>query len=361
MKTHRADRGLIVVIFLLIILGLVILSNASGIISIEIKGNPYYYLIHQLLYGVGPGLIILFICQKINYKFWRKISLVIFFGSLVLMILVFIPGLGYYHAGAQRWFTWGPIFIQPSDFLKLGFVIYLSAFLSKKENKKINTLIPFLAIMILAGALLVFQPDAGTLGVIAIVGFVIYFLSGAKLYQWLAVLISYIIGFFALIKFFPYRMAGFMVFLHPNLDPKGISYQINQALIAIGSGGILGVGLGYSQQKYHYLPEPMGDSIFAIFAEEAGFIGAIIILSLFLLFGFKGLKISKKAPDDFGKLLAAGITSWLLIQALINISAITGLIPLTGVPLPFVSYGGSAFVAVLSGMGIPINISKYAN
>src|SRR4030042_2064678 len=287
------------------------------------------------------------------------ILLLLILGSLILMVLVFIPGLGYRHAGAQRWLDIG-VSLQPSEFLKLGFIIYLSAFLSKKEKtQKINTLIPFLAMILLTASLVAIQSDAGTLGIIAIVGFIIYFLSGAKPYQWLTVAICYILGFFALIRFFPYRMARFTTFLNPNVDPQGVSYQINQALLAIGSGGILGVGAGHSQQKYNFLPESMGDSIFAIFAEEFGFIGTMVFLLLFVILAFKGLRIARKAPDDFGKLLAVGITSWVLIQTFINIAAITALIPLTGVPLPFVSYGGSALVSVLAGLGILVNISKH--
>ena len=359
MKIHKPDRGLIIVIFALLILGLVILFNASILLSREKQGNSYYYLLHQLIYGAGVGLVLFFICQKINYKFWKKFSLILFFGSLILMVLVFIPSLGYKHAGAQRWLSIGPISIQPSEFLKLALVIYLAAFFSKKETHGINTLIPFLAIMALTGGLVALQSGAGTLGVIAIIGFIIYFLSGAKLYQWLTVIICYGLAFFVLIKFFPYRMARFITFLNPDIDPLGISYQINQALLGIGSGGILGLGLGHSQQKYFYLPESMGDSIFAIFAEEGGFIGSLILLFLFSFLAFKGLRIAKKAPDDFSKLLAIGISSWIIIQALINIAAITGLMPLTGVPLPFVGYGGSALASVLAGMGILVNISKH--
>ena len=366
MKIHKPDKGLIIVIFALLISGLVILSSASLIISREKTGNPYSYFFHQLIYGAAPGLILFFLCQKINYKFWRKIALIIFFCSLILMVLVFIPGLGYGRGEAQRWLIVGPISLQPSEFLKLGFVIYLAAFFSRpacrqdrKETQKINTLIPFLAIMILTGGLVALQSNAGTLGLIAIVGFVIYFLSGAKLYQWITVIVCYALGFFILIKFFPYRMQRFIVFLNPNIDPQGISYQINQALLGIGSGGILGLGLGHSQQKYNYLPEVMGDSIFAILAEEIGFVGSLIFICLFLILAFKGFRMAKTSPDGFGRLLAIGITSWLVIQTLINIAAITGLIPLTGIPLPFVSYGGSALVSVLAGAGILVNISKH--
>ncbi|MFZ5559378.1 MAG: putative lipid II flippase FtsW [Patescibacteria group bacterium] len=359
MKIHKPDKGLIIVIFALLILGLVILFNASILISRERYGNSYYYLFHQLIYGVGVGLVLFLICQKINYKFWKKVSLILFLGSLILMVLVFIPGVGYKHTGAQRWIGFGPLSIQPSEFLKLTLAIYLAAFFSRKESRGINTLIPFLAIMVLTGSLVALQSDAGTLGVVAIIGFIIYFLSGAKLYQWLTIVICYGLAFFILIKFFPYRMARLITFLNPSIDPLGISYQINQALLAIGSGGILGLGLGHSQQKYFYLPELMGDSIFAIFAEEAGLIGSLILIFLFSFLTFKGLRIAKKISDDFGKLLAIGIISWIIIQVLINITAITGLIPLTGVPLPFVSYGGSALASVLAGMGILVNISKH--
>jgi cell division protein FtsW len=166
-------------------------------------------------------------------------------------------------------------------------------------------------------------------------------------------------AFFALIKFVPYRMQRFLSFLNPTVGTKDISYQINQALLGIGSGGIFGQGLGHSQQKYNYLPEPMGDSIFAIAAEELGFIGALVLIFLFILLAFKGFRIAKKAPDDFGKLLAMGITCWLVVQAFINIAAVIGLIPLTGMPLPFVSYGGSALIFALAGAGILVNISKH--
>jgi cell division protein FtsW len=361
MKRHKPDKGLIIIIFLLLISGLVILSSASLVVSRQKESGPYTYLLHQLVYGAAIGIIVFFVCQKIDYKFWKKFSLLIFFASLILMVLVFVPGLGYQHSGAQRWIGFGPISIQPAEILKLSFIIFLSAFLSRRETQKINTLIPFLAIILLVSALVAKQSDAGTLGIIAIIGLIIYFLSGAKIYQLITIIICYGLGFFALVKFFPYRMERLMVFLNPNVDPHGIGYQINQALLAIGSGGILGVGLGHSNQRYNFLPEPMGDSVFAIFAEELGFIGAMVLLLLFLLFAFKGLRIAKKAPDDFGKLLAIGITGWLIIQVFINIAAITGLIPLTGIPLPFVSYGGSALISVLAGCGILVNISKHIN
>lgn len=359
MKAHKPDKGLIIIVFSLLILGLVILWSASLVISQEKQGNAYYYFFHQLIYGGGVGLIAFLIFQKINYKVWKKFALIIFFASLLLLVLVFVPGLSYSHAGAQRWIAIKDISFQPSEFLKLAFVIYLAAFFSKKEIN-FNTLIPFLGIMVVVGILLGLQSDAGTLALLAILGFIIYFLSGAKFYQLAIVIFCYLAAFFALIKFFPHRMARFITFLNPSIDPQGISYQINQALLAIGSGGLFGVGLGYKGgQKYNFLPEAMGDSIFAIAAEEVGFIGGLILIILFLLLALKGLKIARKVSNDFGKLLAIGITCWLVIQAFINITAITGLIPLTGITLPFVSYGGSALVMTMAGAGILVNISKH--
>jgi len=359
MKQKRPDKGLIITILLLLVFGLAILFCASIVISQEQTGKPYYFFLHQLIYGGVAGLIVFFICQKINYKFWKKFSLLIFFVALALCALVFVPQLGFEHGGAQRWLNIGFTTIQPSEFLKLGLIIYLAAFFSKKESsKRNNALIPFLVITFVISGLMALQNDAGTLGLIIIVGFVMYFLSGAKIPHVIIVMLCYSAAFFALIKFFPHRMQRFMTFLNPSIDPQGISYQINQALLAIGSGGLTGKGLGHSVQKY-YLPEPMGDSVFAIAAEEIGFIGSIIFIILFILLIFKGLRVAKKTPDDFGKLLACGIVSWFGFQALINIGAISGLIPLTGIPLPFVSYGSSALIITLAGAGILVNISRH--
>lgn len=364
MKTRQPDKGLIIIVFLLLVFGLAILFSPSMVVSWEQTGKPYYYFLHQLIYGGGMGLIVFFICQKINYKFWKKFSLLIFFGALILSALVFVPNLGYQHGGAQRWLIVGSFSFQPSEFLKLALIIYLAAFLSKtclpanRKKAQASTLIPFLAINILIGGLMTLQTDAGTLALIVVVGFTMYFLSGAKFRNLAVVILCYAAAFFALIKFFPHRMARFATFLNPNIDPQGISYQINQALLAIGSGGLFGRGLGHSIQKYSYLPEPMGDSVFAIFAEELGFIGSLVFIILMILLIFKGLRTAKKTPDDFGKLLACGIVCWIAFQTIINIGAISGLIPLTGIPLPFVSYGGSALIITMAGMGILINISK---
>jgi len=362
MKIHKPDKWLIIYVLLLLVFGLAILFCASFVISQEKTGHSYYYFLHQLIYGGGVGLIAFYFLQKINYKIWKKFSLLIFFAALILCVLVFVPQFGYSHSGAQRWIVIGPISFQPAEFLKLAFVIYLAAFLSKKEVQRgvIGTLMPFLLTTGLIAGLMTLQTDAGTLGLIVIIGFVLYFVSGAKILHLIIILLCYGLAFFCLVHFFPYRMERFITFLNPSIEPQGIGYQINQALLAIGSGGLSGRGLGHSIQKYNYLPEPMGDSIFAILAEEIGFIGSIIFIVLIILLIYRGLRIARKAPDDFGKLLACGIVFWLGIQVIINISAISGLIPLTGIPLPFVSYGGSALIICLAGAGILVNISKHS-
>lgn len=361
MKKRYSDKGLKAIIFTLLIAGLGILFSASAVISMEKAGNPYYYFVHQLIYGALPGLLVFFVCQKINYRTWKKFALLIFFLSLIMMVLVFVPGLGLKYRGAQRWLDLGFFSIQPAEFLKLGLIIYLSAIFSKKETNKnkIVGLISFLVIVTMVGGLMTLQSDAGTLGLIVIVCFVIYFISGASFLNLGTIVMVYAAAFFALTKFFPHRIARFTTFFNPGFDPQGISYQINQAILAIGSGGILGLGPGSSMQKRNYLPEPMGDSIFAITAEEIGFIGACIIIALFVLLAIKGLKIAKNSPDEFGKLIAIGIVSWITFQAIINIAAITQLIPLTGIPLPFLSYGGSSITAIMAGLGILANISKH--
>ena len=240
-------------------------------------------------------------------------------------------------------------------------ILYLAAWLESKKDLKrdlFEGFFPFLAILGIVGFLIIKQPDMGTLGTIVVISVIIFFLSGAKTAHIASMAGMGILAFFALVKFESYRMNRLLVFLHPELDPRGIGYQINQALLAIGSGGLFGLGLGHSRQKFNYLPEPVGDSIFAIICEEIGLIGAAMLILLFVVFAMRGLKIAKKAPDMFGKLIAIGITSWIIFQALINISAITGLIPLTGVTLPFISYGGTSIIFSMVGVGILLNISK---
>ncbi len=302
--------------------------------------------------------------QAFPYYLLKKFAVIFLLINIVLMVLVFIPSVGYEFNGAQRWINIKGFSFQPSEFLKLTLIIYLAALFENKrqEVKKFWTgLVPFTVIVGVVALLLILQPDIGTLGVISLAAIVLYFIAGAKIRHLLALTLVGLAGLILVIKMAPYRLARIAAFLDVTNDPLGISYQINQALIAIGSGGFFGAGLGYSRQKFNYLPEPIGDSVFAIAAEEMGFVGAFIIIFLFVLFAWRGYKIARKAPDMFGRLLASGIVSYIIIQAFINIGAISGLIPLTGIPLPFISYGGTAIVTALSAAGIVINISKHTS
>jgi cell division protein FtsW len=358
---QKPDQILTMTTFALILFGLVMLSSAGIAISQSRFGDPYYFFKHQLFFGVLPGLFLMYIVQKIDYHFWKKFAFLFFVVNLVFLILVFIPGFGLNFQGASRWLKLGPFSFQPSEMLKLALILYLAAWLEGKKEKGsdfFEGFVPFLAILGVVGFLIIKQPDMGTLGVTVLIAMAIYFMSGAK-FQHLSIMFGMgVLAFLALVKFESYRMSRFLVFLHPELDPRGIGYQINQALLAIGSGGIFGLGLGHSRQKFNYLPEPVGDSIFAIIGEEIGLIGAMALVALFVIFAMRGLKIAKNAPDTFGKLIAVGITAWIIFQALINISAISGIIPLTGVTLPFISYGGTSIVFLMIGVGILLNISK---
>ena len=360
-NNNKPDQILITTIFGLLVFGLVMISSAGIAISQQRFGDPYYFFKHQLFFGVLPGLVLMFIAQRIDYHFWKKFAFPFFVLNLIFLVLVFIPGLGLNFQGASRWIKLGPFSFQPSEMLKLTMILYLAAWLeSKKEKGKdlFEGFLPFLAIVGTVGFLIIKQPDMGTLGSIVLISMAVYFMSGAHWKHLGAMLGLGALAFLALVKFESYRMGRLLVFLHPELDPRGIGYQINQALLAIGSGGIFGLGLGHSRQKFNYLPEPVGDSIFAIIAEEIGLIGAAALVVLFVIFAMRGLKIVKNAPDTFGKLVAVGITSWVIFQALMNIAAISGIVPLTGVTLPFISYGGTSLVFLLIGVGILLNISK---
>lgn len=362
MRPHQPDYLLISIIFILVIAGLVILSSASVVLSQDIFKQNYYFLKHQLLYSLPLGLLCFFICQKVNYKFWQKIAFPLIILSLILLVLVLIPGLGYDYKETKRWLILDHFSIQPFEFFKLVFIIYLAALLSRRQEIKQvikESLIPVLIVSVLASVLVIFQPNFSAVAMIFFIALLIYFLAGLNVVYLSFFSILALAGLFALIKTAPYRTSRLIVYLHPEIDPQGIGYQINQALLAIGSGGLFGLGLGHSIQKWQYLPEPIGDSIFAIAAEELGLVGAGLLVIFFIVLAWRGFIIAKNSLDKFAYLLAGGISGWLFIQAFVNIAAICGLIPLTGMPLPFISYGGSSLVVSLASVGILVNISKH--
>lgn len=359
--SQSIDRKFILAILILLGIGLLMIASA-GVSYGMARFNDAYYFFKQQLLGLGIGLLFLFLFQRVDYHVWKRFVVPIFFVALGLLVLVFIPGFGTKVYGAARWVQFGPISFQPSEVMKLSIILYLAAWLSNKDKKRaadfFEGLVPFLAILSVVSFLIIKQPDTGTLGLILAISLAIFFASGASLSHIFALFIGGLSFLVILIKVAPYRMQRFFVYLNPEYDPQGFGYQITQALLAIGSGGIFGMGLGQSRQKFNYLPEPVTDSIFAILGEEFGLVGAIVVIVLFLFVAWRGFAIASHSPDQFGKLVAVGIVSWIVFQAFINMMAISGLIPLTGIPLPFISYGGTSLAVLLAAVGILLNISK---
>ena len=337
--------------------------SSAGIVDGQKKfGSSYYYFVHQLLYGVLPGVLIFWILSRINYKFWKKLALPLLLAAITLLILVFVPGIGFGLKGAQRWIHLGIFTFQPSEVLKVALVVYLAAWFSTwndRQRKWSYSMIPFFVIMGFIWVLFIKQPDVGTLGVITVTAFSMYFLAGAKIKQILLLIGAILLILAAVVFTTPYRLDRITAFLNRAEDPQGVSYHINQSLIGIGSGGIFGLGYGQSKQKFNYLPEPVGDSIFSIIGEELGLVGMTAVIALFVVLALVMISVARDAPDVFGRLYVLGIAVWITSQAFINIAAISGLIPLTGVPLPFISYGGTSLIALLAGLGIATNIAKH--
>ncbi len=360
--TSSIDKPMLYAVIALATAGFLILASASIVASQNDFGNSYFYVLRQLLYGGAAGAVLLLAAYNIPYRLWGRLALPLIFVSFILLALLFIPELGYESGGARRWLVLGTLSMQPSEFLKIAFVVYLARWLASRRNEIASVsygMAPFALMLSVIGVFLLMQPDVGTLGVIVLTAIGMYFLGGGKIAQ-IVTLAMLGLGILALlVQLAPYRLDRITVFLNPETDPTGIGYQINQALIAIGSGGFFGAGFGQSIQKYNYLPEPMGDSVFAIFAEEMGLAGSVALIALFCFFLWRGLIVARRAPDLFGQYLAGGITIGIGAQAFVNMAAISGLIPLTGIPLPFISYGGTSLAITLASMGILLNISRY--
>lgn len=361
---HSASPRLLIILALLLIFGLIMLSSASSVISFQNFDDPYYYLKRQLLNGVLIGGILFFALSRIDYTYWRKAAFPLMVGSVVLLLLVFVPGIGIELLGAKRWISVGGIFFQPSEIVKLTFLIYLAAWLETRGHQVKEMSAGLTSFLVMLGALVaiiaVAQKDLGTTIVLTVIALSVYFVAGAP-WKHMGIIAGVgAIMLTILIKLFPFRAERLTVFLNPELDPQGIGYHINQALLAIGSGGMFGLGLGHSRQKFNYLPEAATDSIFAVIAEELGFFFSAMLIVLFLAFVLEGLRIARNSPDPFGKYLAVGITSWIGFQALINISAMLSLVPLTGIPLPFISYGSSSLITTMAAVGILAAVSKQA-
>lgn len=352
--TGRGDRWLLITTIILAIAGIIMVYDSSVSIALRDFGSPYHFVREQVKW-LALGFVAFGVFSRIPYGSWRRLALPGLLVTLILLVAVFIPGLGVKALGAHRWLNLGLFTLQPAELSKLSMVLYLSAWFTTHERGRFAA---FLLLLGMVAGLVVLEPDLGTAVTILLTAVVMYFLSGASVYHFLALIPVLAVGVGALAIAKPYRMRRLMTFFNPDEDPLGAGYQIRQAILALGSGGLFGVGLGKSRQKYEYLPEANTDSIFAIVGEETGFIGAIIIAGLLLFLVWRCFKIAKRIDAPFGKLLSLGIGSWIGIQALINMSAMVALVPLTGVPLPLISYGGSNLVITLGALGIVYNISK---
>ena len=360
-RGQKADKVLQAVLASVLVFGLISLSSASSVVSYDkFDGDAYRYFKRQL-FGLILGLIAYFILSKIDYHIWRKYAFGFLLFSVLLLILVFIPGLSANYGKARSWISVFGFSLQPSEFVKLSFLLYLAAWLETKKRDLSDIregIGPFVVVLGLIGGLMLMQPDIGTLSIITLVSLIVYFVGGGRKTHIAVIVLIGMVLFVLMLQFKSYQINRFRCYVDPSFSSDDICYQINQSLIAVGSGGVFGRGLGESRQKYMYLPEVSGDSIFAIIAEETGLIVSGILIILFLIIFYRGYKIALAAPDDFGRILAIGISSWISIQAFVNIGGIINLMPMTGVPLPLISYGGSAILSSLSAFGILINISS---
>lgn len=361
-RGKRPDYFLIAVVFLLVLGGLMILSSASSDLGKIRFNDSYFYLKHQLLYGLLPGLVGFLVACFVPYTTYRRFAFPLILLSIACLILVFTP-LGLHVRNASRWVSLGPLSFQPAEILKLTFIMYVAAWLSSRTSVRSRTLagfLPFAAMLGVIAILLVLQPATSTVVILMATALIIYFLSGAKIKYILGIIGVGLIGLALLIFITPYRMARVMTYLNRGQDTQGAGYHINQAQIAIGSGRLSGVGFGQSTTKVSYLPAPIDDSIFAVAAEELGFLGAGTIIILFAALVFRMYLLAGRVRDQFGRYLLVGYGTVIAFQSLVNMAAISGLLPLTGVPLPFVSYGGTALAIFLTIMGISVNVSKNA-
>ncbi len=357
------DRPFLIIVAALSVFGFFIFISASLGLLVREGASFSSVALTQAFLGLFLGTIALLVFARMpHYLFWRTYSFHLFIAAIILSLLVFLPGIGLEHGGARRWINVGPLSFQPAEFLKMAFVLYAAA-LAAKAKEKITTfrggVVPFAIILAIVAVILLIQPNTSTLAVITLASGGIFIAAGGRFRHVALVALAGIVLLGVIFLVRPYVRDRVMTFLNPADDPLGSSYQIQQSLIAIGSGKFFGRGPGQSIQKFEYLPEPIGDSIFAVAAEEFGFVGSTILIVLFGLFAYRGLVIAVKAPDRFGGLMVVGIVILVVSQSFINIAAMLGIVPLTGTPLLFVSKGGTALFFTLAQMGIILNVSRY--
>ncbi|MHA0855849.1 stage V sporulation protein E [Paenibacillus sp. CMAA1364] len=357
------DLWILLCIMSLLTIGIIMVYSAGSVLGFHNYGDSFYFVKRQGIFA-ALGVMAMFVTASLDYRIWltyAKAGLVICF---ILLIMVLIPGIGNVRGGARSWLGIGSFGIQPSEFMKLGMILYLAKWLSR-DHMDITSfrkgLLPPLALIGTAFGLIMLQPDLGTGSVMFGAAMMIVFTAGAQMKHLGMLALVGMVGFAGLILAAPYRLKRITAFLDPWSDPLGAGYQIIQSLYAIGPGGLGGLGLGMSRQKYSYVPEPQTDFIFSILAEELGFIGGMIVLLLFLVLMWRGMRIAMTIQDRFGSLLAVGIIGMLAIQVIINIGVVIGMMPVTGITLPLISYGGSSLTLMLTALGILLNLSRHVD
>lgn len=359
---HEPDFILIGIILIIISFGLIMLSSATSAYAYASRNHDSYYFFKHQFFGVIVGLLAFYFFSKIDYHRWKKYAIGFLFFSIFLLLLVFIPGLSANYGKARSWINFFGFSLQPSEFVKISFLLYLSAWFESRRDRLHNIsegIGPFLSVLGVVGLLMLLQPDLGTLTIITITSLIVYFVGGGRVKHILLIFLLGAIMLFVMVRIKPYQADRFKCYFDPEYSANDICYQVNQSLIAIGSGGIWGRGLGESRQKFMYIPEVSGDSVFPIIGEEMGMVVCTILILFYVALFYRGYVIAKNTSDYFGKNLAIGITSWLVLQSIINIGGMINFMPMTGVPLPFISYGGSAMLAALSAAGVLVNISKH--
>ncbi|MDF2668860.1 MAG: spoVE2 [Paenibacillus sp.] len=356
------DPWILLATLLILTIGVVMVYSASAVLAFHDFGDYGYYVKRQLVFAV-LGVITMYFTMNTDYWVWKKYAKPGLIICFILLIIVLIPGIGVVRGGARSWLGIGSLGIQPSEFMKLGMIVFLAKLLAEEQSgitRFTKGLLPPLLIMGAAFGIIMLQPDLGSGAVLVGASIIIIYTAGARMIHLAMLALIGLVGFIGLIAAAPYRLQRITGFLDPWQDPLGTGYQIIQSLYAIGPGGLVGLGLGASRQKYSYLPEPQTDFIFSIISEELGFIGGATVLLLFLLLVWRGMRAAITAPDTFGSLLAVGIVGMIAVQVIINIGVVIGMFPVTGITLPLISAGGSSLTLMLTAIGVLLNISRYS-
>lgn len=362
-QARPPDPGILLSVLCLLVIGIVMVYSSSAV-KAEFQYKDQFYFLKRQLVWAGLGLVAMSFFSRFSFWHWQKAARPFFLLSLALLIVVLLPGIGKVVNGARRWIGVGSLSFQPAELMKFAFVTYSALYFQQRRSRLgrfWSGVVPLLVVTGLLFGVILLEPDLGTAMTVGGTAFIMLFAAGANLWHLIGLVLSALPGLLWAVFGAEYRRRRFFAFLDPWADPQGSGFHIIQALYAIGSGGLFGVGLGQSRQKLFYLPEQHTDFIFAILGEELGFLGALLVLSLFFVFAWRGFRTALGAPDYFSGVLAIGITAMISLQALMNIAVVTASIPITGIPLPFISFGGSSLVFTLAAVGVLLNISRYAS